>query len=268
MPVGGERVEHGQVEGERLARGGARRDDHVAAALAPLRTPRPGARRARRSRGGRALPARAGWSESGSGAVRASRAGSVARCASSSPDERGARPRRRCVVIPTIEAAPCSSTRTIFAASMPVRSAPAGATTASNLALGCVRDVRRCARARGPDPARRRRPPSRRARAGARGCRRSRARARGRALLPAARGSAASRRRRGLAEAGASYARYMSSSAPASSSASRTTGAGRRGSGSSRALEPERPADRHAAGVRLGLRLQLRRDRAPAGLRR
>ena len=33
MAVGGERVEHRQVEGERLSRGGAGRDDDVAAAL-------------------------------------------------------------------------------------------------------------------------------------------------------------------------------------------------------------------------------------------
>ena len=33
MPVGGERVEHRQIEGERLPRSRARRDDHVAAGL-------------------------------------------------------------------------------------------------------------------------------------------------------------------------------------------------------------------------------------------
>ena len=90
---------------------------------------------------------------------------------------------------------------------MPARSAPAGATTASNLPVGPVRDrPGTClgTSAEGRIRLRRRRPPSRRARAGWRGCRRSRARARVRALLPAARRSAAWRKRRGLAEADAS----------------------------------------------------------------
>ena len=73
VPVGGERVEHRQVEGERLARGGAGRDDDVPAAsrrrvrVGLVRVELVDPRRASASR-------RAGWSESGNGAVRASRA--------------------------------------------------------------------------------------------------------------------------------------------------------------------------------------------------
>ena len=63
-----ERVEHGQVEGERLAARGAGRDDDVLAARGRLPRLAPGACRARRSPAPRAPRARAGASSSGSGA--------------------------------------------------------------------------------------------------------------------------------------------------------------------------------------------------------
>ena len=69
-----ERVEHRQVEGERLPGGGAGRDDEVLAARGRRPRPRPGARRARRRPGPPAPRARAGAAPSGSGARIASRA--------------------------------------------------------------------------------------------------------------------------------------------------------------------------------------------------
>ena len=148
MAVAGERVEDGQVEGERLARGGARRDDDVAAALRRCVRLAPGARRARRCLGARAHRARPGGARPARGGPRAARGlGREVRELvaheevvpdggrghrplkphRARPRERFARPR-------------CRS-----------RSAPAGATTASNLPAGRVRDravARASARAR------------------------------------------------------------------------------------------------------------------------
>ena len=85
LRLAGERVEHGEVEGERLPARRAGRDDQVPArggrvpggALVGEELVDPERRERRRARGG--------WSSSGSGAVRASRAGSEPRYATSSP---------------------------------------------------------------------------------------------------------------------------------------------------------------------------------------
>ena len=86
LRVGGERVEHRQVERQRLSGGGPGRDDHVAAGA-------DGGVRLRLVRVELLDPlscerlASFGCSASGSGAVRAARGGSVVRYASSSPGE-------------------------------------------------------------------------------------------------------------------------------------------------------------------------------------
>src|SRR3954447_2977053 len=145
----------------------------------------------------------AGWRESGRGAVRASRAGSVARCASSSPTSSSFHVAK--LVIPPLKRR---------------RARPRGRSSPRRCRRGWHRPGRRRrrivptlarrlallvrGRARpGRDPVPRRRPPSRPARAAARGCPRSRARAPARGRPPAARGRGASRRRREQAATGA-----------------------------------------------------------------
>ena len=93
--VARERVEHGQVEGERLAARGPRGDDRVARGGRP-RARRPGATRAPRSRPPASASRSAGWRSSGMrlGHARPARArGAVATSSSSRPRLRARRPR-------------------------------------------------------------------------------------------------------------------------------------------------------------------------------
>ena len=128
LRLAGERVEDGQVEGERLPRRGAGRDHHVPARargvprarlvlvqlVDPLRGERGGELRVE--------------------AVRERRGPRGAR----RPPSSGTRaPRRRGGQPTTV---PSASTRIVLAASTPVRSAPAGATTASNARCGTCRE--------------------------------------------------------------------------------------------------------------------------------
>ena len=84
LRVGGERVQDGEVEGERLAAGGAGGDDDVLAAPRRLERLRLVREERHRLRGARRAASSFGWS-SGSGTVRASRPGTSATWASSSP---------------------------------------------------------------------------------------------------------------------------------------------------------------------------------------